>query len=134
MNICTYVSVVNMNPKIYMIAIDYSTLTYQNLITNKSSIILQGLSKKNIKLVRSLGKKSGKKFNKNRYLEKNKLTQKWKNYTILNNVSFAIELTEQEEIHQMRDHAIFVFKMKSFKNFNQDILSFNELIENKIIL
>ena len=34
MNICTYVSVVNMHPKIYLISIDKSTLTYKNL-TNK---------------------------------------------------------------------------------------------------
>ena len=34
MNICTYVSVINMQPKIYAISIDYNTLTYLNL--NKS--------------------------------------------------------------------------------------------------
>ena len=29
MNICTYVSVVNMNPRMYAISIDYNTKTYK---------------------------------------------------------------------------------------------------------
>ena len=57
MNICTYVSVVNMNPRLYAISIDYNTLTYKNLISHDGNIVLQCLSKKNISTVRSLGKK-----------------------------------------------------------------------------
>ena len=48
MNICTYVSVVNMHPKLYMISIDYNTLTYQNLNKKSTSFILQCLSIDNI--------------------------------------------------------------------------------------
>ena len=67
MNICTYVSAVSMNPKIYMIAIYYNTKTYENLI-NSDSAVLQLLSKDNISLVRGLGKKSGMKIDKDKYL------------------------------------------------------------------
>ena len=63
MNICTYVSLVNMSPKTYVIAIDYNTLTYQNLIDQCQNVVLQILSKENINLVH-LGKKSGFKFKK----------------------------------------------------------------------
>ena len=50
MNICTYVSVVNMNPRSYSIAIDYQTKTYENLINNGNKVVLQSLSINNIKL------------------------------------------------------------------------------------
>ena len=56
MNICTYVSAISMKPKVFMIAIYYGTKTYDNLLNSKS-FVLQILSKKNISLVRTLGKK-----------------------------------------------------------------------------
>ena len=45
MNICTYVSAVSMKPKIYSIAIDFKTKTYDNLISC-DRVVLQLLSKK----------------------------------------------------------------------------------------
>ena len=50
MNICTYVSAVSMKPKIYSIAIDFKTKTYDNLIAS-DRVVLQLLSKKNISLL-----------------------------------------------------------------------------------
>ena len=38
MNICTYVSVVNMNPRTYSIAIDYQTKTYESFNTIKDCL------------------------------------------------------------------------------------------------
>ena len=55
MNICSYVSAVSLKPKLYMIAIDYSTKTYENLKQN-SVVVLQLLSKSHIKIIRKLGK------------------------------------------------------------------------------
>ena len=69
MNICTYVSVVSMKPKIYSIAIYYGTKTIENL-DNSNNVVLQILSKKNIGLVKNLGKKSGLKIDKDKYLRK----------------------------------------------------------------
>ena len=40
MNICSYVSAVSLKPKLYLIAIDYSTKTYKNLKQN-SVVVLQ---------------------------------------------------------------------------------------------
>ena len=45
MNICTYVSVVSMKPKIYSIAVYYGTKTFENL-ENSDYVVLQILSKK----------------------------------------------------------------------------------------
>jgi len=134
MNICTYVSVVNMHPKTYLISIDKSTLTYKNLTNNPVSIVLQALSIKNIKLVKLLGKKSGFTYNKQKYLESRKLTSFWQGNNVLNDCCFLIELQKLKEIHEMNDHCIFTFEIKSFKNLNNDFLSFQSLIENKIIL
>lgn len=63
-----------------------------------------------------------------------KLTSLWKGYNVLNDCCFFIELHRIKKIHEMNDHSIFTFEIKSFKNFNHNFLSFQCLIENKIIL
>ena len=133
MNICTYVSAVSMKPKIYSIAIDFKTKTYDNLIAS-DRVVLQLLSKKNISLVRTLGKKSGKKIDKNNYLKKKKLFN-WKGYEVLENVCALVELVKIEEIKINGDHHIFLFDTVSYKSFSdKDILTTKDLIEKKIIL
>ena len=134
MNICTYVSVVNMNPRIYTIAIDYKTKTYDNLVNYKNKVILQALGKKNMSLVRKLGKESGKNINKKAYLTKNNFLTKWKSHMVLKNTSFVIELEILKNIIKLNDHCIFLFKVKSFKNFDEPFLKTNDLINSKIIL
>ena len=134
MNICTYVSVVNMNPRMYAISIDYNSKTYKNLIDYGSNIVLQALSIKNIDQVRVLGKKSGHIYDKAKYLFKNNLITTWKNHNVLKDTSFYIELKKVNKIHDMNDHALFLFKIKSFKNLNNRLLTLNHLIEKKIIL
>ena len=83
MNICTYVSVVNMNPRSYVIAIDYQTKTYENLTKSNNKVVLQALSINNMKLIKKLGKQSGKDINKEIFLKKNNYLTKWKKHTIL---------------------------------------------------
>ena len=133
MNICTYVSAVSMKPKIYSIAIDFKTKTYDNLITS-DRVVLQLLSKKNISLVRTLGKKSGKKIDKNNYLKKKKLFN-WKGYEVLDDVCALVELVKSDEIKINGDHHIFLFDVVSYKSFSdKNILTTKDLIEKKIIL
>ena len=133
MNICTYVSAVSMKPKIYSIAIDFKTKTYDNLIAS-DRVVLQLLSKKNISLVRTLGKKSGKKIDKHNYLKKKKLFN-WKGYEVLKDVCALVELEKSEEIKINGDHHIFLFDAVSYKSFSdKDILTTKDLIEKKIIL
>ena len=134
MNICTYVSVVNMNPRLYAVSIDYNTLTYKNLISSSGNVVLQCLGKKNISVIRSLGKKSGLVFDKMVYLKKNQLITSWNNFIVLKDVAFLVELKDPKIIHEMSDHALFLFSVKSYKNSNNEILVFNDLIEKNIIL
>ena len=134
MNICTYVSVVNMNPRLYAVSIDYNTLTYKNLISSSGNVVLQCLGKKNISVIRSLGKKSGLVFDKMVYLKKNQLITSWNNFIVLKDVAFLVELKNPKIIHEMSDHALFLFSVKSYKNSKNEILVFNDLIEKNIIL
>ena len=134
MNICTYVSVVNMNPRLYAVSIDYNTLTYKNLISSSRNVVLQCLGKKNMPVVRSLGKKSGLVFDKMAYFKKNQLITNWNNFIVLKDVAFLVELKAPKKIHEMSDHALFLFSVKSYKNSKNEILVFNDLIEKKIIL
>ena len=73
----------------------YKTLTYQNLTSKSQNVVLQILSKENISLIRQLGKKSGNKFKKDQYLEKNKFVEKWNNHIVLKYFRF-IELKIQK--------------------------------------
>tara|TARA_B100000927_G_scaffold291252_1_gene292570 strand:+ start:318 stop:797 length:480 start_codon:yes stop_codon:yes gene_type:complete len=134
MNICTYVSVVNMNPRSYSIAIDYQTKTYDNLINNSNKVVLQALSTNNIKLIKKLGKQSGKDINKEIFLKKNNYLTEWKNHIVLKNTCFVIELEIINKMIKLSDHCLFLFKVKSFKNIDTDFLKTNDLIESKIIL
>ena len=134
MNICTYVSVVNMNPRSYAIAIDYQTKTYENLTKSNNKVVLQALSINNMKLIKKLGKQSGKDINKEIFLKKNNYLTKWKKHTILKKTCFVIELEIINSMINLSDHCLFLFKVKSFKNIDSNFLKTNDLIESKIIL
>ena len=134
MNICTYVSVISLKPKIYAIAIDQQTQTYLNL-KNGCDIVLQVLNTSNIKLVRSLGKKSGKAFDKNKYLNSSEYLTSWNNFKVINNANAYLELTLKDIYKDFGDHDLFLFDIKKFKTNSEDnILTFQDLIKNKIIL
>ena len=134
MNICSYVSAVSLKPKLYMIAIDYSTKTYENLRQN-SVVVLQLLSKSHLKIIRKLGKSSGHSFDKANYLRSKKMLQAWRKNFVLKDLCALIELKKRGEINIEGDHAIFTFSVLKFTTISEDcILTFKDLIENKIIL
>ena len=134
MNICSYVTAVSLKPKLYLIAIDYSTKTYENLKQN-SVVILQLLSKSHLNIIRKLGKTSGHFFNKQKYLRSKEMFDKWKNFFVLKDTCALIELKKINEINIDGDHAIFTFIVSKFKTLSEDnILTFKDLIDKKIIL
>ncbi len=87
MNICTYVSAVSMKPKRYIVAVYHQTQSLQNIINSKTAV-LQLLGKQYLPLVNTLGKKSGRHYNKETYLRKKKLLEVWNDKSIL---SIALE-------------------------------------------
>ena len=134
MNICSYVSAVSLKPKLYSIAIDYSTKTYENLKLN-SSVVLQLLSKSHLKIIRKLGKKSGYLINKEKYLKSKDMLDNWRKNVVLKDTCALIELKKNNEINIEGDHAIFTFSVSKYTTLSEDgILTFKDLIDNKIIL
>ena len=134
MNICSYVSAVGLKPKLYSIAIDYTTKTYDNLKLN-SFVVLQLLSKYHLKIIRKLGKTSGYIFNKEKYLKSKNMLDNWRKNIVLKDTCALIELKKIKEINIEGDHAIFTFRVSKYTTLSEDeILTFKDLIDNKIIL
>ena len=134
MNICSYVSAVSLKPKLYLIAIDYSTKTYNNLKKN-SGVVLQLLSYSHLKIIRKLGKSSGYSVDKEKYLKSKNLLIEWDNKPVLKDTCALIKLRKTKEINVGGDHAIFTFSVSKFKTLSeQHVLTFKDLIDNKIIL
>lgn len=134
MNICSYVTAVSLKPKIYSIAVDYSTKTYENLKLN-SFVVLQLLSKSHLKIIRKLGKTSGYLFNKENYLRSKEMLENWGEKTVLKDTCALLELKKMNEINIEGDHAMFTFSVSKYKTLSErGILTFKDLIDNKIIL
>ena len=93
-----------MKPKMYLISIEYNSKTYQNLINTKTSY-LQILNINQSGLVKVFGKKSGTNFNKNEYLERNKLTFKWKEGEVLKDCCAYLKLKKNNIVKNDADHA-----------------------------
>lgn len=133
-NICSYVSVVSLKPKLYMVAIEQNSKTHSNLIENPFSI-LQILSLNNISLIKKLGKKSGWKYDKLSALKKQNILQLWNGKNIIKNSCGIIFLKKNKEIKTTGDHTLFIFEILKSTTINENnILTLNKLIEDKIIL
>lgn len=134
MNICTYVSAVSMKPKLYMIAIDYSTQTYQNL-EKGSEAILQVLHQDHSALITGLGKKSGQNSNKEAFLERNNMLDHWNGQAVLKGACAYLQLIQTGRKQIGGDHELFWFEVKKSKTQSETgILMFQDLIERRIIL
>lgn len=134
MNICTYVSAVSMKPKIYMVAIDYSTFTYA-LLKDSKYAVLQILHRDHQSLISFLGKSSGKKMDKQQKLEKKNLLTNWHGYPVLAGACGYLLLKIKEQANIGGDHALFYFEVeKSSTKSEEGILMFQDLIKEGIIL
>ena len=133
MNICTYVGAVSMQPKLYSVAIDYASKTYQNLLHSQTAV-LQLLSKQQLGLIRKLGKQSGFKVDKEAFLRKKDYLTTWHTHEILKDCSAALALHKIKQLNIEGDHEMFFFKVQKFSSFSSNVMSYQDLIENNIIL
>lgn len=134
MNICTYVSAVSMKPKTYMIAVYYHTKTIE-LLHSSQNVILQLLHTDQSKLIKTLGKKSGLKFDKAHYLNTHNLLTSWNGNQVLKEACAYLALKKIGHQDIGGDHELFWFEVTKTKtNTDQKILMFQELIEEGIIL
>ena len=134
MNICTYVSAISMKPKLFMIAIDYATKTFENL-EKRCNCVLQILHQDHSNLVKLLGKKSGKRTKKADKLASKKLITKWDGHEVLDGACGYLKLIMKGRKNVQGDHELFWFEVvKSKTNSENNILMFQDLIESGIIL
>jgi flavin reductase (DIM6/NTAB) family NADH-FMN oxidoreductase RutF len=131
MNICTYVTAISMEPKIYAIAIYKNTKTLENM-QNTEHAILQFLHPEQFKLVKNLGQRSGVNFNKHRYLSKNNLVEDWNGYDVLKNTAARI-LLQKIDFKETGDHLLFTFKAEKYKSYHPEVLTSEILRIKKII-
>jgi flavin reductase (DIM6/NTAB) family NADH-FMN oxidoreductase RutF len=131
MNVMTYVIPVSMQPKHYIIALYHGTRSLENWQSSHSGI-LQILAPDHSSLVRVLGKKSGKSYDKMGYLEK-----KWL-LMIDHHLKGSAWYIELEEIEKLSggggDHELYLCRVKSAKGYHEDVLTTEILVEEGVIL
>ena len=65
----------------------------------------------------------------------NRYLTSWNNFKVINNANAYLELTLKDIYKDFGDHDLFLFDIKKFKtNSEYNILTFQDLIKNKIIL
>lgn len=131
MNICNYVSAISMKPKKYMIAIYENTKTLENMLISDMAV-LQLLHANQFKLVKKLGTESGKKINKQTYLQKKNLLENWENLSVLKQVSARL-LLKKVSVEPTGDHTLFVFDVLKYKVFDYNYLTLDILREKKLV-
>ena len=132
MNICTYVTAISMQPKLYGVAVYQNTKTLHHLQAS-SIAVLQILHPDQISLVKPLGKKSGFDFDKELYLQKHGWTDTWNDYKVLKGCAAYILLKKTSSVPS-GDHTFFIFEATRYKTVFEQVLQFQELITQKIIL
>lgn len=132
MNICTYVTGISRKPKLYAIAIEHDSRTLE-LLENSNQAVLQILAPNQESLIHPLGKKSGKKYNKQLYLERKQLLTQWHGYTVLREAAGYFLLKKQQEI-TTGDHQLFIFEVERFKTNIEQTLQFQTIVEKGLIL
>ncbi len=131
MNVMTYVIPVSMQPKHYIIALYHGTESLENWQSSHGGI-LQILSPEHSSLVRVLGKKSWKNYDKMAYLAK-----KWL-LTAEGHISWIAWYIELEEIEKLSshgwDHELYLCRVVSSKSYHEDVLTTGILVEEGVIL
>lgn len=131
MNICTYVSPVSMQPKLYAIAVYRNTHTL-SLLEKSEQAVLQFLAADQYRLVRVLGQKTGKTYDKLKYLQKKDWLEQWKAFPVLKNTAARLLLRKQQRM-EAGDHVLFLFGVESWQASHPDILTLRTLTQHNII-
>ena len=131
MNICTYVTAVSLDPKLFMVAVYHNTKTLEN-IRNSDKAVLQILHENQSALVRILGKKTGITYNKFSYLSKKQMMTKWQVYDVLKDACGYIEL-EKISSTETGDHDAYFFRALRSKSVSDQVLTTGHLRKLSII-
>ncbi len=130
-NIMSYVIPVSLHPKHYVIALYSGTQSLKNWQEQPRGI-LQFLAPSHAPLVRILGKKSGKTYNKTAYLAKKWLLTP---DDTINGIAGWVELEAIEKLHDVGgDHELYLCRVNTSKSYHDKLLTTDILIQQKIIL
>lgn len=130
-NICTYVSAVSMQPKLYAVAVYNNTQTLINL-QRADWAVLHLLHANQYNLVNYLGKKSGLTFNKQAWLSRKKLLDTWQNLQVLQGAAAYVFL-KKVNVMPSGDHQLFLFEVLKYQSVSNDVLTTQELSAKNII-
>lgn len=134
MNICTYVTPVSRNPRLFVIGLYHGTKTLQNM-ANSSFAVLQYLNAPQFNLVKLLGKSSGFDAQKMEKLAKKTNLSLWQGFSVLSDAAALLLLQKQEQLSIAGDHDLFIFKLVKTKTLNlENPLMFSHLKQKGIIL
>ncbi len=133
MNICTYVIPLSRHPKLYGVSLEIGSFTEKAVLKTKRAI-LQLLTREHSPFIRTLGMKSGKDYDKQKFLYTKGLLTTWKDRKVLNGSAAYIDLELIDSIPS-GDHNFCRFKVNSYKSLRDNsILMFHHLLDQKIIL
>lgn len=132
MNICTYVTAISMQPKLYAIAVYENTKTLEYL-QHSSEVVLQYLHKDQYTLVRQLGQQSGFKVNKDQWLRKRKLLTTWQGREVLQGAAAYVYLKKIKVVATQGDHQLYLFELKKYAASSTELLTTQLLSDKKII-
>jgi flavin reductase (DIM6/NTAB) family NADH-FMN oxidoreductase RutF len=139
MNIVTYATPATLKPKSYVIAVYRNTKTHSNLFNKPNThFLLQGLSSVQTKQIRTLGQKSGLKYDKVKYLTKQNLQYyelKNESYGYLPDCGFVL-LCKLTNSIKHGDHDLITADVVKIIADNKEakLLTTQELIDKGIIL
>lgn len=133
MNILTYATAISMKPKLYGISVYTPSLSLEYMRATGWGI-LQFLSRDHLGLIRPLGKKSGRTYNKIKYLESKGWVGSWRGHKVLEGCTAYVLVRIQQEI-ETGDHQLMICKAEKYQTCNEtDTLMFDDLIKAGLIL
>lgn len=132
MHICTYVSAVSMDPKLYTVALFKGTKTLE-LASKSKQFLLQLLAVDQYRLVTLLGQKSGYHVPKIDYLLSKDLLAQFHDFYYLKNAA-AILLMEIIDHKETGDHILYLCSVKKYKNLNDTQILTTEFLRQKKII
>jgi len=139
MNIVSYATPATLKPKSYVIAVYRGTKTHANVFNvANTNFLLQGLSLPQAKHVRTLGQKSGLKYDKTKYLSKQNLEYyeyNGQNYGYLPDCGFVL-LCKLTSSIKYGDHDLITAEVQKIvaDNNSAKLLTTDDLIEAGLIL
>jgi flavin reductase (DIM6/NTAB) family NADH-FMN oxidoreductase RutF len=114
-----------------MVAVYENTQTLDNL-PHCNRAVLQLLSPAHLHLVNALGKKSGKKYDKQRFLEKESMLQTWQGYSVLKEAA-AYLLLKPIGQQPAGDHVMYLFDVEKFLSRPNRVLMLDDLRAHHLI-